>query len=491
MDAVEPIALPGTTNAQVPFFSPDSRWIGFFADGKLKKVAVDGGPPVTVCDADAGFGGTWGRDDTIGFAPTTASPLQRVSAGGGVPTRVTTLDTARGEFSHRWPEYVPGGATVLFTVGTEGEWDEAEIVAQSLDTGQRTKGGTHPHYLTSGHLAYTHGDAVWVVPFDAERLELTGPSVRALDGVAASVDGAAQFSASGTGAIVYLPVGVESARRLVVVEGAELTPLAAPVHGYVTPRVSPNGRRLLVGVADRGEHLWSYDMSAGTLTQITFEGTNRVPIWTADGLRVTFASNRGGALNLFVAPADGSGNAERLTTSENLQLPGSWSPDGSVLAFMEQHPESGRDIWLLDRDGQRTPLANTPSDESAPRFSPDGRWVAYVSDEAGQAEVYARPAPRRISSGGGREPVWRRDGRAIYYRAPDALMTVPVLDSAQLRLGPARAVPNSGGESGSFDAASYDVLPGEDRLLLIASAEQKTVTALQVVLHWAYGQPDP
>jgi Tol biopolymer transport system component len=286
---------------------------------------------------------------------------------------------------------------------------------------------------------------------------------------------------------------VESARRLVVVEGSELTPLAAPVHGYVTPRLSPNGRRLLVGVADRNEHVWTYDMATGSLTQVTFEGANRGPIWTADGQRVTFASNRSGALNLFVTPADGTGAADRLTTSEYLQLPGSWSPDGSVLAFMEQHPESGRDIWLLGPDGRPAPFANTPSDESAPRFSPDGRWIAYVSDESGLVEVYARAAAGtgaavRISSGGGREPVWRRDGGAIYYRAQDRLMTAPVLDRALLRLGPARALPNSGGEPGSLDAASYDTMAGVDRLLMIASAEQKAAT-LQVILHWPEGLP--
>ena len=497
LDEVEPIALPGTANALSPFFSPDSQWIGFFADGKLKKVAVAGGPPVTICDADAGFGGTWGSDQTIVFAPTTASPLQRVSANGGVATRVTALDTARGEFSHRWPEFLPDSTTVLFTIGTEGDWDEAEIVAQNLETGQRItliKGGTHPHYLAGGHLAYTHDAAVWVAPLDVRRLTLIGPPARALGGVSASVDGASQFSVSRTGAISYLPARVESARRLGVVEGSDFTPLAAPVHGYVTPRLSPNGRRLLVGVADRSEHVWSYDMATGSLTQLTFDGANRAPIWTADGQRVTFASNRSGALNLFVAPADGSGAAERLTTSDFLQLPGSWSPDGSVLAFMEQHPDSGRDIWLLGRDGRRAPFANTPSEESAPRFSPDGRWIAYVSDESGQVEVYARPAAgggtaRRISSGGGREPVWRRDGGAMYYRAQDTLITVPVLDRALLRLGPARVLLSSPGEPGSLDAASYDAMGGADRFLMITSAEQKAATALQVILHWPEAPP--
>ncbi len=499
LDAVGSVPLPGTSNALSPFFSPDSQWIAFFADGKLKKVPVAGGPPITICDAGVGFGGSWGSDGTIVFAPTTGSALQRVSANGGTPARVTELDAARGEFSHRWPEFLPDSSTILFTVGTVGEWDEAEIVAQSLETGQRTtvvKGGTHPHYLAGGYLAYAHAGAVWVAPFDLRRLALNGPPARVIEGVAASVDGAAQFGVSRTGASVYLPSNLESsARRLVVVEGSDLTPLAAPAHGYVTPRISPDGRRVLVGVADDSEHIWAYDLSAGTLTQITFDAANRAPIWTADGQRVTFASNRNGALNLFVAPADAGGTAERLTTSDSLQVPGSWSADGAVLAFMEQHPSTGRDIWLLRPGGERTPFANSASDESAPRFSPNGRWIAYVSNESGQAEVYVRPAAaaagaRRISTAGGLEPVWRRDGGALFYRADNGLMAVPVLDSVSLRTGPARVVFDGAVEAGTFDAAGYDAMAGTDRFVMITSASPKsTPTELRVILNWTPGLP--
>ncbi len=499
LDAVGSVPLPGTSNAISPFFSPDSQWIAFFADGKLKKVPVAGGPPFTICDADAGLGGTWGSDGTIVFAPATGSALQRVSANGGTPARVTQLDAARGEFSHRWPEFLPDSTTILFTVGTVGEWDEAEIVAQSLETGQRTvvvKGGTHPHYLAGGYLAYAHAGAVWAAPFDRRRLAVTGPPARLLEGVAASVDGAAQFGVSRTGASVYLPSNLESsARRLVVVEGSDLTPLAAPAHGYVTPRISPDGRRVLVGIADDSEHTWVYDLTAGTLTQLTFDAANRSPIWTADGQRVTFASNRNGALNLFVGPADAGGPAERLTTSDYLQVPGSWSSDGSALAFVEHHPSTGRDIWLLRPGGERTPFANAAFDESAPRFSPNGRWIAYVSNETGQAEVYARPAaaaslPRKISTAGGLEPVWRRDGGALFYRARTGLMAVPVLDSASLRTGPARVVFEGAVEAGTFDAAGYDAMTGTDRFVMITSAPPKsTPTELRVILNWTPGLP--
>ena len=290
------------------------------------------------------------------FAAATGGPLQRVAATGGTPSRVTELDLARGEFSHRWPELLPDGDTVLFTVGTVGEWGEAEIVAQSLTSGARTailKGGTNPRYLSSGHLAYAHDGAIWVVPFATRNLRLNGTPTRALDDVSISADGAAQFAVSRDGTSVYHPRVSSSGRRLVVVDGSSHTPLAAPPHAYVNPRVSPDGRRVLLGVADSAENIWSYDLSAGTLTQLTYEAANRVPIWSPDGQRVIFSSNRGGALNLFAAPASANGPADRLTTSDSLQLPGSWSPDGAALAFMEQHPSTGRDIWLLQRNGEQ------------------------------------------------------------------------------------------------------------------------------------------
>jgi serine/threonine-protein kinase len=294
--------LPGTFGAVSPFFSPDGEWLGFFADGKLKKAPFGGGTPMAICDAPDGLGGSWSGKGTIVFAAATGGPLQQVSANGGTPTRATELDVSRGEFSHRWPEFLPDNETVLYTVGTVGEWSEAEIVAQTLGRGDRTtvlKGGTNPRYLTSGRIAYAHDRAIWIASFDLRSRSISGTPVRALEGVSASVDGAAQFAVSREGASVYLPSVQWSARRLVVVDAASQTPLAAPPHAYVTPRLSPDGKRVLLGVADRDEHLWSYDLSAGTLTQLTFEGANRAPTWSPDGQRVTFSSNRNGPLNLF------------------------------------------------------------------------------------------------------------------------------------------------------------------------------------------------
>jgi serine/threonine-protein kinase len=495
LNELDGIPIPGTANAISPFFSPDSQWIGFFADGSLKKIPVNGGPPITLCAADEAFGGSWGIDDTIVFADATGSALSRVSAAGGAPSRATRLDAERGEFSHRWPQWLPDGKTILFTVGTVGEWDEAEIAAQVLGSDRHEiviKGGTSPHYLPSGHLLYQHAGAMWIVPFDARRLQTTGQPARALDGVVGSVDGAAQFAVSPSGSAAYVAANAaDTGRRLVTIDGADETPLAAPPRSYVAPRISPNGRQLLVGIADRTEHIWLYDLSAGTSKQLTFDAANRAPIWTPDGQQVTFSSNRDGALNLFVAPVDGSRAPQRLTTSDSMQLPGSWSPDGSTLAFVEQRPGSGRDIWLLRRTSPPAPWANSASDESSPRFSPDGRWIAYVSDMSGRADVFVRapdtpPPGHQISREGGMEPVWARDGRALFYREGRRLLSVPVIGTDPFRVGPVREVFSGSAAAGTFDSANYDVLSGTGRFVMIAGAPPTSSAAagFRVVVNW-------
>jgi len=499
LDSAAAFPLQNTSGAISPFFSPDGQWVAFFAEGKLKKLSIRGGAPAIVCDAADGFGGSWSTSGTIVFAPATGAALQRVSADGGTPARATDLDATRGEFSHRWPEFLPDGDTIVFTVGTVGEWDEAEIVAQSLSTGKRTavlKGGTNPRFTAAGQLAYAHGGAVWIAGFDPRGLVLTGEPVRAFEDVTATVDGATQFAVSRSGEAVYQPAVSTSARRLVVVDGRDRTPLAAPAHAYVTPRLSPDGRRVMLGVADNAEHLWSYDLTAGTLAQLTFEAANRAPVWHPDGRRIAFASNRNGALNLFAAPANADGPTERLATSESLQMPGSWSPDGEHLVFMEQHPSTGRDIWLLRRGGERVALVNTPADESAPRFSPDGRWIAYVSNESGQAEVYVRSAAtsagaRKLSAGGGTEPVWRRDGGALYYRSGGRLIAVSMSGGATLA-GPGRVVFEGQSEPGTFDAAGYDTMTGIDRFLMITSVSAGSAPSeLRIILNWGASPSSP
>jgi serine/threonine-protein kinase len=503
MNSVDPIPLAGTANATTPFFSPDSRWIGFFADGQLKKISTSGGPAITLCAAPVGAGASWGANGMIVFAGTTGAGLSRVSDAGGEPEPITQLNAQTGEFSHRWPEWLPGEEAVLYTVGTTGSWDDAEIVAQSFVSGERSvvvRGGTNPHY-TPGYLVYSRGGAILAVPFDPENLTVTGPTVQVLDNVVQSFDGAAQLSLSRSGSAVYVAGVFESdQRRLATVDrsGAP-TPIAAPPRPYATPRLSPDGGRLLVTLEGETSELWLYDIAPGTLTQLTFDAGARFPVWSPDAQRVAFSSNKAGALNLFLIDIARRGAGERLTSSDNLQVAGSWTSDGRTLAFVEQHPVRGRDIRLITpSDRSARSWLDSMFEEGAPRFSPDGRWLAYVSNESGRQEVYIRmlagsPGPLPVSNSGGAEPVWARDGRELFYREGNTMMAVRFTGSgADLKVGRPQALFDGQFARGSIDAANYDVSPDGQRFLMVQSDQQSSgATMFHVLIHWIGSAASP
>jgi dipeptidyl aminopeptidase/acylaminoacyl peptidase len=312
----------------------------------------------------------------------------------------------KGETAHRWPVFLPGGKAFLFVIEKGSGPDELQIVAQRLDTGQRhvvIQGGTFPQCVSEESLVYVHRGILLAVPFDADRLLVKGTAVAVGEDVRESGFGAAQFGLSPQGSLVYVSAsGATQAveRRLMWVNrnGTEQS-LAAPARGYLSPRISPDGRKLALEIDDQ---VWLYDLSLETLTRLTFEGANGNPSWTPDGKRIAFQSDQN---ILFWQLADGSGGREPLTNSKLTQRgdswsPDSWSPDGQLLAFTELDPTTGRDIWVLrlsDRTSQ--PFLRTPSNESSPRFSPDGRWLVYVSDESGHYEIYAQPYPGPGGSG--------------------------------------------------------------------------------------------
>jgi serine/threonine-protein kinase len=493
MNGIESTPVPGTEDATSPFFSPDGLSIAFFADGKLKRVAVGGGPAATICDAPVGFGGSWGAGDVIVFAPATGSGLLQVSAAGGTPSRASVLDAQKGEFSHRWPELLPDGKTVVFTVGTVGSWEDAQIVAQSLTSGERrvlVQGGTHARYASTGHLLYARAGVIMAVRFNLARLAIEGAPVRLLENVLESTDGAAQLALSRAGDVVYVAGALDSAAsRLITIDRkGSSAPIAAPPGRYATPRVGPDGRALLVTIAAATEDVWRYDIPRGTLQQLTFEENASVPVWTPDGRRVVFSSTRAGEANLYWMPSEG-GPKERLTSSDHGQIAGSWSPDGGVLAFVERHPTRSRDIWLLPVGGDRKPAIFLASrfDESAPRFSPDGRFLAYVSNESGENEVYVAPLGaatrrRRVSAAGGTEPVWAPNGHELFYRAGDRLMAVR-FGAEPHGSGPEAVLDMAPFDKGTLDAANYDVTPDGTRFIVVKAAESAFPHALHVMLN--------
>jgi eukaryotic-like serine/threonine-protein kinase len=497
MDSLEAKPIPSTEGAAAPFFSPDSQWVGFFASGKLKKVSVTGGAAVTVCEVSTGNyrGASWGSDGSVVFQG--AGGLWRVSAAGGTPQRLTTLDSKKGENLQIWPEFLPGGKAVLSVVGATGAVlaSAGQIVVRSQQTGERRDliGGTRPTYAPTGHLIYAQAGTLMAVPFDAQRLAVTGSPVPVLEAVLESpVTGVAQYSISNTGSLVYVSGGLQGTqRRLVWVDrkGAE-QPLSAPSRGYRTPRLSPDGRRVAVGTTEN--QVWLYDLARETLTRLTFEGSAATPIWTPDGKRVAFQSNRPGTpSNVFRQLADGSGSAERLTTSEYSNAPGSWSPDGQVLAFMEVHPTTGRDLWTMNMSGDRKPqpFLRTQFNEGEPRFSPDGRWLTYISDESGRYEIYVQPYPGpggkwQISTEGGTEPVWGHNGE-IFYRSGNKMLAVDTTTHPSFSAGKPKVLFESPYVPSLQTSPNYDVSADGQRFVMIKENEQFTsAVQINVVLNW-------
>ena len=483
-----------------PLFSPDGQWLAFFSTEtqELKKLSIQGGSPVTIVKAGGIMGASWGSDETIIYADPYAHGVQRISSGGGTPKFITQVNSTNGETAHRWPVFLPGGKAFLFVIEKRSGPDDSQIAAQRLDTGQRqivVQGGTFPQCSSEERLVYVHRGTLLSVPFDADRLQVKGTAVAVGEEVEESDFGAAQFGLSPQGSLVYVSAsgGAQAVeRRLVWVNrnGTEQS-LAAPARAYLAPRISPDGRRLAVEIDDQ---VWLFDLSQETLTRLTFEGANGNPSWTPDGKRIAFQSDQN---NLFWQLADGSGGRERLTNNQLTQSsdswsPDSWSPDGQLLAFTELDRTTGRDIWVL-RLSDRTPqpFLRTPSNESAPRFSSDGRWLAYVSDESGRYEVYVQPYPgpggkRQISTGGGTEPLWNRNGRELFYRSGNKMMAVEITTEPNFVLGSARMLfeggqymPPTGPYSYPFP--NYDVSPDGQRFLMITKESKPQIN---VVLNW-------
>jgi Tol biopolymer transport system component/tRNA A-37 threonylcarbamoyl transferase component Bud32 len=499
MGSLEAKPIAGTEGAFNPFFSPDGQWLGFFASGKLMKISVGGGAALSVVDAGGSpSGGSWGGQGIIAFAPSAVSALQQVPDAGGAVQPLTHLE--KGGVSHRWPEFLPGGKAVLFAEGPSGiNFANARVAVQLAGQSERLiqiQGGTQPRYALSGHLVYAQGGSLMAVPFDPRRLTATGTAVPVVGGMLQSpTSGAAQYSFSATGSLVYVPGGIQSAQsRLVWVSrtGVE-QPLAAPIRGYQFPQLSRDGRKLAVVVSEQESQIWLYDLSRETLTRFTFEGnTNTNPTWTPDGMRIAFSSNKEGLSNLFWQLADGSGGLERLSNSESTQIPMSWSPDGQLLAFFEVNPITQRDIWVLRlKDRKAQPFLRTPFDESVPRFSPDGRWLAYISNETGRFEIYVQPYPGpggkwQISTEGGTEPVWNPNGRELFYRIGDKMMAVEITTQPGFAAGTPRMLFRGQYEPTPATTPNYDVSPDGQRFLMLKPSEQAQAapTQINVVLNW-------
>jgi eukaryotic-like serine/threonine-protein kinase len=498
MDSLEATPVPNTDGATIPFFSPDSQSLGFFAGGKLKKVSMSQGSAQSLADAKFPRGASWTSQGMIVFCPTAFGTIDQVSEAGGTPQPLTHFE--KGAMIYGWPDLLPGGKEVVFASSENpGNWTNAHILVQSMETGVRrvlAEVGSQPRYAASGHLIFAQSGTLMAVPFNDQRLEVAGAAVPVVEGILQSpATGDAQYSISNTGSLVYVPGHVRAAQRQLVWvnrKGVEQT-TGAPERSYRFPRVSPNNRQVAATIDDQESQVWLYDLSRETLTRLTSEGnTNLAPAWTPDGNRISFQSNKTGPANIYWQPADGSSGMERLTSHDITQVPSSWTPDGKFLAYIETTPTTGYDIWVLrlsDRKAQ--PFLQTPFNESAPRFSPDGRWLAYVSDESGRYEVYVQPFPGPggkypISTEGGTEPVWNPKGRELFYRSGDKMMAVDIATQPSFSAGKPKVLFEGHYQPTPLTFPNYDVSPDGQRFLMLKPVEagEGAPTQIDVVLNW-------
>ena len=503
LDQLEPAVISSVGNPRGLFVSPDGQWVGFF-DGttSLRKVAIGGGPPlmITPVDGNTPRGATWGPDGTIVYATgASATGLQRVSAAGGAPTVLTRPNREGGEADHLWPEFLPDGQAVLFTIATAatGGLENSQIAVFDLGTGTSKvilRGGHHAHYLPTGHLVYGASGTMLAVAFDPNRLEVVGTPVPVLDEVVTTATGAVDVAVAASGTLVYVPgSGVTGIRRsLVWVDRMQREePLPAPARAYQYPRISPDGTRVALDIRDQDNDIWIWELARQTLTRFTFDpAADNYPVWSPDGRRLVFSSARAGVANLFWQAADGTGAVERLSEGQ-AQLPHAITPDGDRLIFRQGGAQAA-DLMLMPMQAPRRPqpLVQTMFAERNAELSPNGRWLAYESNESAREEVYVRPFPDvnagrwQVSNGGGRMPLWARSGQELFYLSPDgALMGVLVDPGPSWHGGnPVQILPGQyfyGGD-GAIIGRTYDISPDGKRFLMIKeggseAAQQKIV----------------
>ena len=499
LDKFEMVPLAGTEDASNPFFSPDGRWLGFFAEGKLKKVAVAGGAPVSLADARTPRGEAWLADDSILITPNNNVALSQVPALGGAPQPFSTL--AAGEMSHRWPRALEGGAAVLFSIWNDTGWDPSRVAVQRIGEREHrvlVEGGGYPRSLRDPatgrtYLLYARAEGVVAAPFDVDRLAVTGAPVPLVDNVITNLSGGAHFDIGG-GTFAYVPGSLGELNRdlvWVTLDGTT-TPARRVPQMSQDFSLSPDGTRVLRNNTVGSRDVWIEDLSRGTSTRVTITSESFGAVWSPDAQWIAYA--RGAPIrNLYRRSLSAGSLDERLTTSPHWQEPAGISPDGKRLVYTEIDPASSTDIWFLELPPAGTPIAagaaiasrpflKTTFSENDPALSPDGRWIAYQSNESGRFEIYVRPFPdggpaHQVSTEGGIIVKWPRADTLLYRAVNGMMMTVAVETQQGLRTGPPQAL---------FDASRfetfYGVSPDVKRLLMMSRIDlEQTPTAIALV----------
>jgi len=504
-------ALQGTEGATFPFWSPDSRYLAFFAGGKLKKIDASGGPPETICDAPAGRGGSWAANGTIVFSPDSTGPIFRVPAAGGAPIAVTKLDVAKKEQNHRFPFFLPNGSHFLYLARTPQTGSEAPgasnaVYVASLDTGESTvlfKADSQAIYAPPGYILFWREGTIIAQPFDARRRQLSGEPFPVAENVLRlSGWSFAYFSASSDGQIAYQGGAVAGQSQLAWYDrnGREIDKVGAPAD-LARPRLSHDEQRLAVDMRDPqsgNSDIWVYGFARKTLTRLTFDAAfDSNPNWSPDDRWIVFASGRKGTADIYRKNSSGTGAEELLFESPAQEIPFSWSDDGGSLLFELRDPArvatTGGEIWSYDFESRKSkPFIQAQFNHGEPAFSPDGRYVAYVSLESGRNEIYVQEFPGpggkwQISAEGGEDPVWSRDGKEIFYVASATRLTaVPVKTSPTFEAGNPTFLFEARfkGERGQ----QYDVSADGQRFLVNADVAELSVSPVTLIQNWLTGK---
>jgi tRNA A-37 threonylcarbamoyl transferase component Bud32 len=446
MDDLVSRPVPGTERAADVSFSPDGEWIAFSAAGKLMKIPVRGGSATALASLQATRGIDWGDKNRIVYTPNPGSPISMISADGGQPEVVTTLDSAAGEVSHREPELLPGGDAVLFTIKTKfmTTFSDAKIAVQRIGEKEKKvliEGGAFARFVRTGQILYCQGPSLYLVPFDPVKLELTGPSRMVIDSAGMLNEGHGYFTGavSSNGTLVYArggPLPVVKNHLIVFDRTGRTIPFLNAAGSFGPFSISPDRKTVAAQLYAANDDIWIYDVERQIPTRLTFAGGNNwFPLWAPDGKRIVFSSERNGPPNLFMKPADGGGTETQVARSPYLQRARSFSPDGKVLLYEQLNSNGDNDLWMapLDGSGQPRTVLGTRFNETMGRISPDGRWMVYCSDESGRVEIYVRPFPEgegkwQVSVAGGAFPFWSKGGREIVYVSRDADMTAVPID---------------------------------------------------------------
>jgi eukaryotic-like serine/threonine-protein kinase len=499
LDSLTARALTGTEGANDPFWSPDSRFVAFFAGGKLKKIDVAGGPVLTLYgDASLGRGGSWSKNDVIVFNAFNTNGISRVPAAGGSAVPLTTLDQPSGETGHRFPWFLPDGRHFLYsTFHTERE--KNAIYIADLDSKSRrlvVTADSNAVYTPPGYLLFVRERTLMAQPFDAGKLQTTGdafPIAEQIDSAGVVVQ--KQFSASQNGVLAYTSGGARGGLQLTWIDrSGKVTGNVGPPGIYNNFRLAPDEKRITFDQPDAqtgSADVWVMDLVRGVTSRLTFDpSVDNLPIWSPDGLRILYPNNRSGTFDLYVKAATGAGQEEVLVKLGTPTGWGThWSRDGRFIMYEIPGDKTGRDLWIAPQFGDRKPFPylHAQFNESEGNFSPDGRWVAYVSDESGRNEIYVQAFPLsgakfQISTGGGTQPTWRKDGTELFYLAADRnLMAVPIKSGATLEVGVSKSL---------FPIAvtaqrhSYAVTNDGLRFLVSTSAGGEKMVPMTVVLNW-------